>query len=152
MELVSLQEWNDYKALMRDAHDTFSQRVMIWRKLNSTLDRYGEDNDDNGYIDVELKVLLNANYMRSWPITYQTETGGLDRQSIQVLINKDYLRELGYINGGNYFEYDPVLDVFMIDGLKYVPFGDTGAAQMQDDDVFITLILKRDESKTSSIR
>jgi hypothetical protein len=86
--------------------------------------------------------------MRSWPITFQTETGGLDRQSVQILINKDYLRELGYINGNGFFEYDPVLDVFIIDGLKHVPFGDTPASQIQDDDVFITLILKRDESPT----
>jgi hypothetical protein len=148
MDLLGAQAWSDYKALMRDAHDTFAQKDMIWKRLKSTLDRYGEDSDDNGYDIITLKVLINYNYMRSWPITFQTETGGLDRQSVQILINKDYLRELGYINGNGFFEYDPVLDVFIIDGLKHVPFGDTPASQIQDDDVFITLILKRDESPT----
>lgn len=152
MELINQAQWDMYKSVMRDAHDTFSQKTIVWKRKQSVLDRYQESNEENDMVDVELKVLLNYNYLRSWPVDMRTETGSLDRQSVQVLINKDYLRDAGYIGSNGYFIYNQNSDYFIIDGLKHKPSGDTPAGQMNTDDVFITIIVQRDETLTGNKR
>lgn len=151
-DLLTAADRAAFKAAMKDAHDTFANKEITWKRLRSKLDRWGEDNNDNGYDNVTLKVLINYNYMRSWPITFQTESGGLDRQSVQVLIHKDYLRGLGFINADNYFAYNEVDDRFIIDGLVHAPFGDTPASEFSNDDIWIVLILKREETQTGDKR
>lgn len=150
--LITPQQWADYNSLMLDAADTFAQKPMIWKRLTSKLDRYGEDNSDNDYDDITLKVLCNYNYMRSWPITIKTETGGVDKQSVQVLIPKEQLRAGGYLTPEGYFDYNYNDDIMVLDGLRYIPMGDTPASQMQSDDVFITMVLKRKDTDTGTTR
>lgn len=144
--------WDKFRSAMTDAHDTFHQKSITWKRLKSKLNLNGEDNTGNGYIDVDLKVQLNYNYMRTWPISFRTETGDLDRQSVQILINKTYLAGLGYINASGYFLYDPSQDLFVIDGLIHTPVGDTPASQAYEDDILFTIIVKREEGKTGAIR
>jgi hypothetical protein len=120
-------------------------------RSKSGLDLHGEDNPD-GYDSIDLLALLNYNYLRSWPITVKTETGDLDRQSVQVLFNRQYLDELGYINADGYFQYDPAHDYFIIDGLRHIAMGDTMASQAGDTDILFTIILKRDDTPTSEVR
>lgn len=146
-DLVGQANWDKFRALQRDAHDTFAQKSMFWYRSISSLDRFGEDNV-NDAPPVELKVLCNYNYMRSWPITIGTDAGKLDRSSIQILINKDYLRELGYLNADGYFDFERNEDTFKIDGIIYRDAGDTAVSQAKDDDLWFAIILRREETST----
>lgn len=150
-DLVKPEDWADFKNVMRDAHDTFERKQIQWVR-NKTRVNVNMEDSNNVKETVTLEVQLNYNYMRSWPITSATETGELDRQSIQLLANKQYLSELGYINTSGAFEYNPDLDRFIIDGLVYKSFGDTAVSQAHDDDILVSIILKREETKTGDQR
>lgn len=153
MKLITDAQWKNFQDLIgSDAHDTFFQKVITWKRTLSTLDRFSEDNKDGTTGEINLTVLLNYNYMRTWPITFASESGELDRQSIQMLISKSYLEELGYINTNGYFEYNPDLDRFIIDGLVHKPMGDTPISQASDGDLLFGIILKREETPTGDKR
>lgn len=147
-DLVGTTQWQSFKNLMRDAHDTFHQKEVVWKRQKSQMDRWGEDNIDNGYDSINLKVLINYNYRRSWPVTFRTETGDQDRESMQLLINKQYLSELGYLNGAGYFDFNPSDDYFVIDGLNHISMGDTPISQAQSTDILISIIVKREDTLT----
>lgn len=147
MQLISNADWDDFRQVMRDGHDTFEKKVIIWLRKVITTNTYMEDSNPTP-VEVNLEVQLNYNYMRTWPITQQTEMGEIDKQSVQVLINKEYLRENGYINSDNYFDYNMDHDRFIIDGMLMKAVGDTAASQAVDDDILITFILKREETET----
>lgn len=149
MSLVNQSDWDDFKALMREAHDDFETKPILWKRVVSISSEFMEDNT-YAPEEIQLQGQTNYNYLRSWPITMQTTSGELDRQTIQVLFNKDYLRELGYINTNNYFEFSPDLDRFIIDGITYKELGDTSASLANGDDILVTLILKREETNTGS--
>lgn len=149
-QLISDAEFAEFKSLMKDAHDTFNTKVITWYRKTTKTNRFGEDVLGH-YTLVPLNVLLNYNYMRTWPITLTTETGELDKQTVQVMINKQYLTELGYIRSEGRFDYNPDVDRFDIDGLVYKAFGDTPVSQTGGDDILITIILKREETQTGDI-
>lgn len=152
MSLVTSAQWQSFSDLMRLAHDSFEKRAITWKRLKSSLDRYSEDTPDNNYDEITLEVQINHNYMRTWPVTVKTESGDLDRQSVQILINKRWLSEKGYLNSGGYFSYNPSDDYFLINGLKHVPMGDSTASQCYEDDILFTMILKRDDTATGKKR
>lgn len=143
--------WDKYKSILNDAHATFNQKAITWQRYNIQINRYQED-IDTAPISVELLVLLNYNYRRSWPITLVTESGQDDEQSIQIFLNKEYLRVNDLLDSNGAFQYNQDYDRFIIDGITYAAFGDTAAAQMQSDDVFFTLIVKRVQIKTGTKR
>jgi hypothetical protein len=148
MKLITDEQWGNFRKTMKDAHDTFHQKPMLWKRLISDLDRYGEDYNEDNFDTVELLVLCNYNYMRSWPATMATDAGKLDRESVQVLINKDYLRELGYLNADGYFDFKANEDMFILDGKLYRDAGDTPVSQASNDDILVSIILKREETPT----
>ena len=142
-------DWNDYKDVMSDAHATFNQKVIKWSHFPITLNRYQEDNNTQPVV-TDLLGLLNYNYRRGWPVNKTSDSGEEDEQSIQILFNKEYLKTNNLINPDGYFPYDVSNDIFTIDGINYKSFGDTEAAQMRDDDVFITIIVKRIKPDTGA--
>lgn len=144
-------DWDDYKSVLNDAHATFHQKVIIWRHKTVLINRYQEDTDSD-MINTDLKVLLNYNYRRTWPITMPTDAGEDDEQSIQVLIIKEYLRANELLDTFGNFNYNQDFDRFIIDGTKYKAFGDTAAGQMKSDDVYITIVIKRILLETGSKR
>lgn len=146
--LLDQSDWDDYKAIMDEAHNTFHQKSITWRRTITELDRWKEDNLGARKIDTPLKVLLNYNYMRTWPITMPTESGELDKQSVQILINKAYLQESGFLNAFGLFDYSPDYDRFIIDGLVYKPYGDTPTSQMNTEDLIFSIVAKREEILT----
>lgn len=149
MELLSGGDWAAFENLIKNAHDTFNTKIITWIRYPSQLNRYGEDPVSTPTI-TPLKVLINYNYMRTWPITFTTESGELDRQSLQLLINKDYLRDLGYLNADGYFDYDEANDRFGIDGMVHKAFGDTPISQSKTDDLLFSIVVKREETPTGS--
>jgi hypothetical protein len=144
-------DMEDYKALMNDAFETFSKKKIIWQHEQVLMNRYQEDLDTPP-IEIELFVLCNYNFKRSWPINISSESGDDDEQSIQLMINKEYLRQNNLLDSDGNFIYNEGYDKFIIDGTKYKGFGDTAAGQMKDDDVFITVIVKRVQLETGDKR
>lgn len=146
--LVSPEQWEGYKQLMRQAHDTFNKKIILWVTSVSVMDPWGEEHADNPIVQVPLEVLILYNYARAWPLTRLTVTGAIDIQSCQILINKRYLAENGWLNAAGRFIYNQAGDTFILDGLVYSAQGDTDVAQAYDEDMFFSIILQRTETKT----
>jgi hypothetical protein len=150
MDLLA-NDWDDFKNLISvDGQDTFCKQTIIWRRVTTKVDPFMEDNSQGLHQDITLKCLCNYNYMRSWPVTNFTESGGNDRQSTQVLFTKEYLRGLGYLNADGYFDYNPVLDKFILDGLIMEPAGDSSVSQAGDDPLLQEVILVRQPTTTGT--
>lgn len=130
---------------MKDAHDTFNQSPLLWKRSAPTnLAAYNEE-EPKVYTDITLKVLVVYNQFRTWPIVDQTTTGELDNQNMTVMINREYLGELGYLTSEGYFDFQPDEDYFVHMGLKYKCEGDTPLSQNQVDPIWVMLILRREE-------
>ena len=152
-QLVSNTKWAQFRKLIRDAHDTLSQDVIIWRRYTqNTVPRYREDDDGSTFVDINLKVLNGYNYFRTWPLTRHTLGGELDAQNMIILLNKDYLSDLGFLTLKGYFDYRADRDLFFHRGLKYRGEGDTFLSQAFDDPLFIMIILVREETLTGTDR
>jgi hypothetical protein len=149
--LLEKGDFQDFKDLMGEVNKTFNTKVLVWFSMAATMDRYGED-PINGYIPNVLFVGVNYNYMRNWPATVANESGKDDKESTQVLINKQWLRDQGFLTPYGYFNFKPDDDLFVMDGLVYRCFGDTASAQSGSDDILITLILRREPIKTGDTR
>lgn len=149
MDLIGAKDWADYKSLIgQDAFDSFGQKTIVWRKQTSNVDRYGEDNIGGSTVDIPLMCLVNYNYMRSWPITLETESGENYEQSIQVLFSKKYLLSLGYLNSSGVLDYQPDYDRFILDGLIRKPVGDSSVSQAHDEDVMFEVIMIEQKTQT----
>lgn len=145
--LVGNASWAAYKKVMRDAHDTFNQASITWkRESNSNITEYAEE-ESTVFTDIELKVLVGFNNFRTWPITQNTNTGNLDNQNMIILVNKQYLGELGYLTDKGYFNFNPNTDYFIHMGIRYKAEGDTAMSQAYDDPLFMQIILRREETK-----
>lgn len=147
------QDWQDLKSLVdleTGSEGTFSNKTLIWKRKLSVLTEFREEQDSRADydVDVELPVIFNYNYLRSWPVTNQTSTGQLDRQSIQVLINKQFLKDNNFLNSDGYFNFKSDYDRFVTDGIWYRAMGDTPASQVANTDLFITIIIQREEKFT----
>lgn len=153
MDLVGATDWAAFESLIStDAHDTFFQQSIVWKRQRTRLDVYGEDNEAGLYDSITLKCLLNYNYMRTWPITKVTESGETDEQSIQIFFSKKYLRDLGYLNGDDYFIYNSGTDKFIIDGLLMKPMGDSSVSQAEGGALLISVIVVRQPTITGKDR
>lgn len=146
-KLINDAQWERYERTINDAMETFANKEIIWRRFTKQVNRFGEDPQET-YSDITLKCLINYNYMRSWPITFTSDSGELDRQSMQVLFSKDYLKTSGYLTIDGSLDYDPAMDRFIIDGLVMKSFGDTPVSQSNNLDLMYSVIVKREETKT----
>lgn len=151
MTKVTNNTWKKYDRAINDAHYIFNQAKMIWKRYKGSLNIYHEDEDqpdDLRYDTIELDTLNYYNAFRTWPITQDTITGSLDKQSMIMILNKKYLGELGYLNQNGNFDFDPDMDLFYYKGQKYVASGDTMVSQAKDTDLLIYIILKRQPIET----
>lgn len=143
MSFISDADWADFYSIINASAEDFFQKTITWRSW--IIDRNGDAEGEKVELpQISLKCLINYNYMRTWPITNRTESGGNDRQSVQVYFNKNELALAGYLTPDGNLNYNPGTDKFIIDGIQYEPSGDTSAAQAKDIDLFFTLILQRD--------
>jgi len=149
--MISDAVWANYKAIINSVHNDFNQDIITWVRHTHGLQRFGEDNKTlNKTSHIDLKALISYNVYRSWPMTKETESGGLDEESMLIIFNKNYLNELGYINVNGNFAMDPGLDYFVHQGQKLKPAGETPAAQAKDDPLLVYIIVKRMETLTGS--
>jgi len=145
--VISQAQWNAYINLMKAAHNDFMSHDIVWLKSKArNRAPYGEDSIED-YTPITLKVLKNFNVMRTWPIVRTTETGEIEAQSIQLFFSKPMLKDLGYVVDGK-FDYRPDYDRFEHEGKIWKPAGDTPAAQVYEDDLLYTIIIRPEEKST----
>lgn len=146
--LISPQAWAEFENSQRLAHETFMTKEIIWRKRGSKKrDRFGEEVPET-FEDRKIKVLCNFNYMRSWPSDVATETGKVDRNSIQVLFSKKILAEKGWLTPSGNMDYDGGHDLFIINNLVYFSGGNTDASQAYSDDLLFCITVRPQEIPT----
>lgn len=151
MAMINSSQWQVYKNIINKAHDIFNQDTIIWKKLTTGLQLYGEDDISNdAYTDIPLKVLITYNIFRTWPITQSTPDGIMDRENIVMMLNKKYLLDLGYLNSDGYFEFDPGRDKFFHHGQEYKAMGETPVSQAGDDPLHFYIILIRQKTSTGN--
>jgi hypothetical protein len=141
--------WKKHQALHRAYFEGTAGTEVIWRRLKKNYDRFGEG-ESRKYQEIKLKVIPGYNDFRTWPTTNFTEAGAVDKESMYLLINRDYLKELGYINSRGNLDFDPVYDKFVLHGLIYKADGDTNIAPSYDQSLYFLLILSRDLIKTGT--
>ncbi len=146
--LLSNDDWAKFRQAINAASATFNKQIITWARAIVKLDYDG--NDDNEYPEtlIELECLCNYNIIPSWSVDKATPTGLVDKEGIPVIFNKDYLRELGYLNADGMMDIDLSADYFILMGEKYKVRGDTQAAQANNDPLLQYLVLLRDNPQT----
>lgn len=149
-ELLTVEDWTRFEQAINDAGDTFNNTVITWRKFLYFLDEFNEDLQTAGFQNISLNCLFNDNYFHSWPITFHTKTGELDRESTVIILNRAYLNDLGYINTFGNFDFNPAADRFIHNGIIYKCEGWTDMADSKNDHLLIMIILKREDANTGT--
>lgn len=149
--MLTTAQWQAYKNIINDVHDSFNQDTVTWHRFTKGLQRYGEDDiTKDTYTDIPLKCLISYNIFRTWPMTAETPSGGVDKENIVMILNKNYLSENGYLNSSGFFALDPGKDFFIHMGLTYRSAGETPVAQAGDENLLFYVILSREETPTGT--
>jgi hypothetical protein len=143
MNFISDQEWADYEDNLNGFHNDAFQQEVKWLSLITVFNKDGKE--VNRYEERIIMGLVHYNHFRSWPINNQTTTGQLDKQSCMLYLNNKYLSDNGYTDSENNFNFDPGNDVFIIDGVRHRPKGDSGTAQSKSKNLLHFIILQREE-------
>ena len=149
ISLISSAQWAAFRQVINNASESFNAELITWKQLIKKLDYDGDDKYGNTeFASHNLKVLINYNVARVWPIDKLTEKGFLEKDSAVIILNKDYLRGLGYINTNGNFNFDAGLDRFLIKNILYKCMGSTEASQAYDDPLLEYIIVVKDEVST----
>lgn len=147
--MVTPAQWAAYKNTVNGAAASFNQETITWHRLTKHIQRYGEDDPANTVrTDIDLDCLIQFNIFRTWPMSDETPSGLLDQESITVMLNREYLNGLGYLNSDGFFAMDMGNDLFTHMGVLYKPAGETPVSQAGDEPLHFYIILKREETKT----
>lgn len=147
MSYINQGTWNKYKNILREFHDDAMQEDIIWKR---TFVRKGRFNEDTRREEINLKGLVHYNYFRNWPINDINVTGEIDKESVLLYLNQDYLEELNYLDSNNQFNFNQGLDRFIIEGITYKPMGHSKAGQTKNDTVLVFIILQKEELNTGT--
>ena len=146
---ISPALWAKFKSVHLDFFKAIAGRPVIWRRLNMNYDRWGEGNKKK-FEEIQLMGILGYNDFKTWPINRNTDTGALDKSSMYILFNRQDLKQKGFINKNGNFDFDPINDRFIVDGMEHRPDGDTNIALAYDDPVYYMVILSREVIKTGN--
>lgn len=150
--MLTPEQWQAYKNTINAAHNSFNQDTVMWYRFVRGFQRYGEDTLINEHFNtVSLKCLIEYNAFRTWPVTDETLTGILDKESMVMILNKKYLSDNGYLNSDGFFNFNPGRDKFTHLGLEYRSAGEVPVAQAGDEPLLFYIILKRQEKSTGDI-
>lgn len=148
--IISAEEWAQYNLDVNEFMDKDSgNQVFTWLKNVRGLNRAGND-DKPLFKAIELKGIFQYNEFRSWPINADTTTGQVDKESILVFLNNDYLNGLGFLTPEGQFKFKPALDKFIVNGVRYKSKGDSQTAQADNKPLLHFLILLRDYVETEN--
>ena len=151
MVKVSNKAWAKYKRIVQDFLDEDAgKQKIIWAKHIDQMLSHGEDYLSQ-YHYIEIEVLCYYNAFRNWPINESTTSGELDEENLSIMISRQYLNKLGYINENGYFDFNWAEDRFIINGIPYRPSGDTNVSQAKDEAIVFLIILKRDRDSVFNI-
>lgn len=151
MNLIGNAMWDKYKAIIGvDAHDTFSQMSITWRHSLGGLDYHGEDNLNENFEDIDLKILGIFNSYRTWPVDRFTDAGVSDQENMVMQLSRKYLEDNNWLDANGNFIYDQSSDRFIHMGIKYKAAGDTVVSQAFDDPLHVYIILLREELITGT--
>lgn len=149
--MLTTAQWASYRQVINAASASFNQQSIIWHRVNVKLDRQGDDSVKPTYTPIELKVLIQYNVFRTWPIDIPTDTGAIDGQSVMIFLNKDYLQANGYLDANNNFDYNADFDFFEIHGILYKKMGDLHGGQAGNDPVMFLIICERVRDNTNTL-
>lgn len=149
MPKLDQSQWDRFKAIHRDFYDQVAGTEVIWKRLISNIDRWAEGETDT-YEEITLKAIVAFNDFRTWPINMGTVSGTVDKENIYLLLNETYLDELGFLNDNRYFDFNPSLDRFMVNGQIFYPLGDTPVAQTFNSVGYFMIILSREPVETGA--
>lgn len=138
---VPKAEWEKYQQILEDfiEQDAGTQIFKWLRYVNVPLP-FGEDQGEI-YLPIELEGLFQYNYIKVWPTTVNTVSGALDTTSITLFVTKNQLREKGFMNADDYWNFNNVSDRFIVNGKVYKPSGDTQLSQVANNPILIFVIL-----------
>lgn len=145
--MISDAMWAKYASIIDNFHDDANQQTVIWKRTISTRDRFGIKTTDE---EIELKALIQYNFFRNWPINRITTSGEVDKESMLMYLNVEYLRENNYLTNENQFIFNQGYDRFIVEGIPYKPMGDSKAAQAKDKTLLVFIILQREEVSTTT--
>lgn len=148
MAFIKDKDWEKYIDTINKFQEDAFQHEIIWKRAINSVTRFNEGEIRRETIT--LKGLIQYNEFRNWPITLNTDTGALDKQSVMVYFNIKYLEELGYTDQYGNLLVDHGLDDFIINGVKYKPQGDSQVSQAKDKPILTYIILKREEIDTGN--
>ena len=147
--MLTPAQWQAYKDVVNQAAASFNQDVVVWRRFTRKRARYGEDSDsDIHFVSINLPCLIAYNVFRTWPMTDETIAGALDQESLVMMVNKQQLSDLGYLNSNGFFDMDPGYDRFLHMGIEYRSAGETPISQAGDEPLHFYIILKRTDVPT----
>jgi hypothetical protein len=139
-------EWEDYEATINNFHDDAFQQTVVWRRSISMFNKLGQT--VNRTVDTDLKGLINYNHFRSWPINKESITGQVDKESMLLYINNQYLADLDLLDEAGVFKFNPDLDKFIVDNIEYAAKGNSQTAQTKTKKLLHFIVLKREEKNT----
>ena len=147
--LVPNKSWDRYKRIISTFMDKDAGRQsIIWAKNVDQLLTHGEDYIPK-YYRIEIEALCFYNAFRNWPINKVTVSGELDEENLSILVTREYIESIGYLNKDGYWDFDWSKDRFVINGQVYKPSGDTQVSQAKDQALVFMVILKRDRGITN---
>ena len=151
MKLMTPEQWAMHINAVNDFHEDAFQEEITWMSTATNRSYHGEDSNHRE-IAIQLKCLVLYNYFRSWPIDQATDSGEIDKQSCMAIFNIKYLQELGYLNEFGQFDINQGDDKFILNGLVYVPSGDSQVSQAYNNPLMTFIVLKREEINTGDQR
>jgi len=149
MSFLSDLDWQGYIDIINEFHEDAFQEVIHWKSIINKYDRFGEDGGEVTE-DIPLRGLVQYNYFRNWPINKPTTTGEIDKESIIVYFNNNYLDGLGYLDSFGKFKFNQGRDMFVIRDITYKPSGESQIAQAKGTPILHFIILKREEKMTGT--
>lgn len=141
--------WSKYIKAVNAYSHSVSNETVIWDRVVVNTDRFGEGEAEQ-VTQIPLQTLVAYNSFRTWPVDDRTFTGDVDKEYCHLYLNLEYLEKEGFLTSSHQFSFNPGLDRFWINGIKYKPAGDTGTAQANINPLFQILILERDEYDTGN--
>lgn len=148
MAHMTQAEWDLHKSIINEYQDDAFQEDITWLSSAKVVNRWGEEQQN--FLSINILGLIQYNQFRSWPINKDKITGQIDDESCLLYLNIKYLRDNGYTNENDQFIFNPGLDKFIVNGVKYSPKGDSQTAQAKDTVLLHFIVLKRDEINTGN--
>ena len=149
--MLTTAQWDQYKSVIDLASESFNQDIITWRRHTRGFQRHGEDTIANEvYTDIPLNSLVGYNIFRTWPMTKESIGGSLDAENIVMILNKQYLSDLSYLNADGFFAMDPGKDSFIHRGIEYRASGETEVAHAGPHTLMFYIVLSREETPTGA--